>query len=94
MNELEHAALSEDGADDGYKRILAGPEHPGFAPFQPGAGVPMGYDDLRVLEARGFLESIRDGEPCPPGVVDMLACARVLEAIERSAASGHWEAAR
>jgi hypothetical protein len=29
-----------------------------------------------------------------PGIEEMLACARVLEAIERSAESGAWEPAR
>ena len=93
MNELEHYALSDDGTDDGYTTVMAGPGHPDFAAFQPGAGVPMGYDDLRVLEARNFLASVRDGEQREPGADDMLACARVLEAIERSAASGAWESA-
>jgi len=95
MNELERFRVSGDGqGDDGYATVLAGPQHPGFAAFQPGAGVPMGYDDLRVLEARGFLEAIRDREQREPGVAEMLACARVLEAVERSARSGAWEAAR
>jgi predicted dehydrogenase len=94
MNELERFRLSDDGGDDGYATILAGAQHPDFAAFQPGAGVPMGYDDLRVLEARNFLASARDGEQREPGVEQMLACARVLEAIERSADSGAWEAAR
>jgi predicted dehydrogenase len=94
MNELERFVLSDDGGDDGYTTILAGAQHPDFAAFQPGAGVPMGYDDLRVLEARNFLASVRDGEQREPGVEEMLACARVLEAIERSAESGAWEAAR
>ena len=94
MNELERFRLSDDGGDDGYATILAGAQHPDFAAFQPGAGVPMGYDDLRVLEARNFLTAVRDGEQGEPGVDEMLACARVLEAIERSAASGAWEAAR
>ncbi len=94
MNELERFRLADDGGDEGYTTILAGPQHPGFAAFQPGAGVPMGYDDLRVLEARAFLAAVRDGEQGEPGVDDMLACARVLDAIERSAASGAWEAAR
>ena len=94
MNELERFRLSEDGGDDGYATILAGAQHPDFAAFQPGAGVPMGYDDLRVLEARNFLTAVRDGEQGEPGVDEMLACARVLDAIERSAASGKWEAAR
>ncbi|MEA2136360.1 MAG: hypothetical protein QOC68_4269 [Solirubrobacteraceae bacterium] len=94
MNELERFRLSDDDGDDGYTTILAGAQHPDFAAFQPGAGVPMGYDDLRVLEARNFLANVRDGEQREPGVEEMLACARVLEAIERSADSGAWEATR
>jgi predicted dehydrogenase len=94
MNELERFTLSENGGDEGYTRILAGVEHPDFAAFQPGAGVPMGYDDLRVLEARNFLAAVRDGEQREPGIEQMLAAARVLEAIERSSASGAWEPAR
>ena len=47
----------------------------------------MGYDDLRVLEARNFLAAVRDGEQREPGVEEMLATARVLDAIERSARS-------
>jgi predicted dehydrogenase len=93
MNELERFALSDDG-DEGYTRILTGAQHPDFAAFQPGAGVPMGYDDLRVLEARNFLAGVRDGEQREPGVEQMLATARVLEAIECSAESGAWESAR
>jgi predicted dehydrogenase len=93
MSELERFQLSEDG-DEGYTTILVGPQHPDFAAFQPGAGVPMGYDDLRVLEARNFLEAVRDGEQREPGVEEMLATARVLAAIERSAQTGAWEAAR
>jgi predicted dehydrogenase len=56
--------------------------------------VPMGYDDLRVLEARKFLAAVRDGEQREPGVEEMLAAARVLDAIERSVASGAWEESR
>jgi predicted dehydrogenase len=94
MNELERFQLSDDGRDEGYTTILAGAQHPDFAAFQPGAGVPMGYDDLRVLEARTFLAAVRDGVQGEPGIEEMLACARVLEAIERSAESGAWERAR
>jgi predicted dehydrogenase len=94
MNELERSQLPQDGADEGYTTVLAGPGHGAFAAFQPGAGVPMGYDDLRVIEAAELLASIRDGEQREPGVDEMLATARVLEAIERSSQTGAWEAAR
>jgi predicted dehydrogenase len=94
MNELERFQLADDGEDEGYMRVVAGAQHPGFAAFQPGAGVPMGYDDLRVLEAKSFLAAIREGEQRGPGLAEMVAAARVLDAIERSATSGAWEPAR
>jgi predicted dehydrogenase len=94
MNELRRFELAEDGRDEGYMTVHAGAQHPGFAAFQPGAGVPMGYDDLRVLEAATFLEAIRDGEQRGPGLEEMRAAARVLDAVERSAGSGGWEPAR
>jgi len=94
MNELERFQLSENGRDEGYMTVVAGAQHPGFAAFQPGAGVPMGYDDLRVLEAANFLEAIRDGEQRGPGLEEMRATVRVLDAIERSGRSGEWEPAR
>ena len=94
MNVLERFELTEDGKDEGYTTIHVGAGHPDFAAFQPGAGVPMGYDDLRVLEARNFLAAVRDGEQREPGVEEMLATARVLDTIERSAESGAWEETR
>ncbi len=66
MNELERYQLADDGGDEGYARVFAGPRHPGFAAFQPGAGIPMGYDDLRVLEAANFLAAVQCG-PCGSG---------------------------
>jgi predicted dehydrogenase len=94
MNELERFQLAENGEDEGYMRVVAGAQHPDFAAFQPGAGVPMGYDDLRVLEARTFVAAVARGEQGAPGLAEMVATARVLDAIERSAQSGTWEAAR
>jgi predicted dehydrogenase len=94
MNELERFQLAENGEDEGYMRVVAGAQHPDFAAFQPGAGVPMGYDDLRVLEARTFVAAVARGEQDAPGLAEMVATARVLDAIERSAQSGTWDAAR
>jgi predicted dehydrogenase len=88
MNELEHYR------DGGYARELMGPAHPDFARFQPGTGIPMGYDDLKVIEAYRFLQSIADGEQREPGVREIAATARVLDAIARSFQSGAWEEVR
>ena len=94
MNELERYELPEDGGDEGYMTVFAGAPHPGFARFQPGAGIPMGYDDLRVLEAASFLAAVAAGEQRGPGLEEMRATAEVLAAIERSAETGAWEPAR
>src|SRR4051794_38910348 len=58
MNELQRFTLRDDEGDEGYTTVFAGAQHPDFARFQPGAGVPMGYDDLRVIEAARFLGAV------------------------------------
>ena len=90
MNELLVYLPLESG-DRGYSRIMMGPEHPPYGHFQPGPGLAMGYDDLKVIEAALFLESVVDGVQREPGVREALAAARVLEAMERSGVSGAWE---
>ena len=90
MNELLLFRPTEDG-DAGYARVLMGPRHEPFGRFQPGPGLPMGYDDLKVIEAALFLESVVDGVQREPGAREALAAARVIAAMERSAASGAWE---
>jgi predicted dehydrogenase len=90
MNELERFIKDPNG-DDGLAVVSSGPQHPGFAEFQPGQGLPMGYDDLKVMEANTFLQSVADGRQRAPGLADMLATAEVLDAVTRSAASGSWE---
>ncbi len=68
-----------------------GPEHPPYGRFQPGPGLGMGYDDLKVIEAALLLDSVVDGVQREPGMREALAAVRVLEAMERSGASGVWE---
>jgi predicted dehydrogenase len=89
MNELW--VYRREAPDAGYARVVMGPEHSPFGRFQPGPGIPMGYDDLKVIEAATFLESVVDGVQREPGIHEALATARVLAALERSAASGVWE---
>ena len=90
LNELELHLPVETG-DAGYSRVVMGPQHPEFVRFQPGPGVGMGYDDLKVIEAARFLQSVADGEQREPGVREMLAAARVIDAMERSSRTLAWE---
>jgi predicted dehydrogenase len=90
MGELSVFLPLESG-DAGYARVVMGPQHEPFGRFQPGPGLPMSFDDLKVVEAALFLESVVDGEQREPGMREALAAARVIAAMERSAASGSWE---
>ncbi len=90
MNELS-VFLPLANGDRGYARVVMGPQHEPFGRFQPGPGLSMGYDDLKVVEAALFLESVATGVQGEPGVREALAAAQVVAAMERSSASGRWE---
>jgi predicted dehydrogenase len=93
MNELElHLPLPT--GDTGYTTVRMGPRHPQFARFQPGEGLPMGYEDLKVIEASIFLQSVLDGRQREPGAREMAAATRVLAAMQRSFESETWEDVR
>lgn len=51
----------------------------------------MGYDDLKVIEARSFVASILDGQPHGATIDDAVASAAALDAMTASVASGRWE---
>jgi hypothetical protein len=71
-----------------------GPQHPEYAHFQPGPAIAMGYDDLKVIEAHLFLQSVIDGQQREPGVREILQAAKALDAMARSFESGRWEEVR
>jgi predicted dehydrogenase len=61
-----------------------------YAAFQPGAGIAMSYDDLKVIEAALFLRSIAERRSYGAGLADAVRCAEVLEAMAGSAVSRSW----
>lgn len=90
MSEL--VVSSGDGyQNQGSKMVCVGPGDGDYGNFQPGAGISMGYDDLKVIEASNLLKSINSGVQQGSCVQDALAAARVLDTIERSIQSQRWE---
>ena len=93
MNELQlQWRNDEKPAEDGFTTLLSGPAHPYHHYFNPGWGLNLGYDDLKVIEAYNFLNSIVTGQQGEPGFVEALAVANVQQAMVRSWESEHWEA--
>ncbi|KAA9131617.1 Gfo/Idh/MocA family oxidoreductase [Marinihelvus fidelis] len=88
MNELQLFEAGQRPGRDGFRRLLAGPAHPDYAAFNPAPGHGLGYNDLKVIEARNFLCAAMEGRAAWPDFSDGLRVQRVMDAIERSAAAG------
>ena len=91
MNELR-LCLGRGGPHQGYTTVLGNPHLGDYARFQPGPGIGMGYDDLKVIEAKKFLLAVTGGERRNATIQDAHAVAEVIAAAASSAASGTWQA--
>jgi predicted dehydrogenase len=90
MNELK-LAIGRKGPHQGYTTILGNSSQGDYAAFQPGPGNSMGYDDLKVIEAKKFLVAVTGGEQRNSTIDEALADASVISAIASSAVDGQWQ---
>lgn len=90
MNEFE-ITLNRRGENLGYTRVMASPGIGDFGKFQPGAGTGMGYDDLKVIEAKKFVDAITGKAHLNSNINDAVSSAAVLNAAEKSAEDGKWQ---
>jgi len=89
MNELE--LYEETGPESGFRTILAtDASHPYIAAWWP-PGHILGYEHTFVHTVRDFVGAVASGKGAKPDFEDGLANQKVLDAIERSAASRRWE---
>ena len=89
LNELEF--YEEGGSESGFRTILATDEsHPFVAGWWP-PGHLLGYEHSFTNTVVDFLAAVAAGKPASPNFADGVQNLQVLEAIERSASSRHWE---
>jgi predicted dehydrogenase len=89
MGELS-VSVGEQYLDQDVRTVFAGPGDGDFGAFQPGAGIAMGYDDLKVIEAANFLRSIAGGKPHGATIGDAVRSAVVIDAMVESVRAGAW----
>ena len=70
--------------------VYATPGDGELAAFQPGSGIAMGYDDLKVIEAARFLRSVADGKAYGATIDDAVSSALALDAVIDSVRTGGW----
>ena len=92
MNELR-LCLGRGGPnkpDRGYTTVLGNAGLGDYGRFQPGPGNSMGYDDLKVIEAKKFLVAVGGGEQRNSTIDEAHADAEVIAATAASARDGAW----
>jgi predicted dehydrogenase len=90
MNELR-VCMGRGGAHSGYTTVLGNAHFGDYAHFQPGPGNSMGYDDLKIIEAKKFLAAVAGLEHRNSTVDDAHHVAEVIAAAAASADSGMWQ---
>ncbi len=89
MGELR--VCSGQGYQDAAWQVrLVGPQHGEYSAFQPGAGVAMGYDDLKVIEAERLVRSIAEKRAFGATIGDAVVTARLVHAMAESFAERRW----
>src|SRR5215213_3679094 len=76
--------------DQPVSTVHVGPAAGEYAAFQPGAGIALGYDDLKVIEAYRFLRSVTEGRSYGTTLDDAVHSAVVLDAMAHSVQTGAW----
>jgi predicted dehydrogenase len=92
LNEVQYFDARDPADRQGFRTILAGPAHPPFGNFVPAPGHGLGFNDLKVIEAREVLRAVAGEEA---RVIDFdagLAIERYVAALAQSHASASWVA--
>jgi predicted dehydrogenase len=88
MNEL--SLYLEDKAGSGFRRLLIEPGHPDYSAFLPAPGHGLGFNDLKTIELKLFLEAIAEGRNSDPDLTEAARISRICEAILDSSENRKW----
>ncbi|WP_238343067.1 Gfo/Idh/MocA family protein [Nocardioides cynanchi] len=89
MGELR-VCLAADYQDATWETRLVGPGDGDLAAFQPGSGMAMSFDDLKVVECRALVESIHRGAPYGATIDDAVVAATLVDAMVTSYDERRW----
>ena len=90
MNEIQLYRHTEPPSERGYKTVFTGPDHPNYAAFFPIAGIGLGYNDQKIIEARDLIVAIATGKKAFPDFRFGLEINRVVDAVLKSVAEHRW----
>ena len=90
FNELRLYRTGQPAGRKGFTTLHAGPEHGDYGAFCPAPGHQIGFNDLKTIEVRRFLDAIAGHEPSDASFADALAITRIMEAARHSSQQRRW----
>ncbi len=79
-----------ENATRGFRKILAGPDHPDYANFCSGPGHGTGYQDQIIIQAAQFLDAIATKTPAWPDFLVGLNVNKIVSLAHQSSRQRCW----
>ena len=90
MNEIKLYRHTDPDREKGYKTVYIGPEHPGYGAFFGLAGIGLGYNDQKIIEAHELITAVALGQPVQPDVRFAYGVNKVIDAVDISCRERRW----
>ena len=91
FNELRLYTIGKPKGRDGFKTILAGPDHQFYREFVPAPGHQLGFNDIKTIEVMALIKSLVAGGPkFMPDFREAWEIQRVVDAIVLSSNEKRW----
>ncbi|MGY2258045.1 Gfo/Idh/MocA family protein [Pseudomonas sp. SDO55104_S430] len=86
LNELRLCRVGQEG----FQRLLAGPNLPGYAAFSPAAGHQLGYNELKTLEVHELIMALAGQGQTGTDFEQAFEVERLATAIRLAAREERW----
>lgn len=90
LSELSLYIADENASQQGFKRILVGPEHPDYQAFCVSAGHGLGFNDVKAVEVRDLYEGLMNDKPLWPDFRAATQVNIILDKVVESHAKQVW----
>ncbi|MBI1773758.1 MAG: Gfo/Idh/MocA family oxidoreductase [Proteobacteria bacterium] len=90
MNQIELYQKGDSGDRQGFKTVLAGPDHPPYGNFIPAPGHGLGFNDLKVIEVAELMGLVAERRAAGPDFAEAAEISRVIAAVLRSSRERRW----
>ena len=92
LNELRFYTFEPNEGRDGFKTILAGPNHPPYGNFTPAPGHQLGFNELKMIEVAALVDALYGKARSFPDFREGWEIQRVVDSMVRSSTQGSWVA--